>query len=120
MIKFEDLVKKTREVEITYEEETLKVVYRVDSISAQAYLVQGRMYLLSIGRGGDDVQKIMTDIEGLVKFLTNSIVSWDLTMNGEMLPVTQENLAALPMPFLNRVFNEIMEDSRPNAKTAGS
>jgi hypothetical protein len=52
----------------------------------------------------------MDDLEELGVFLSELLVSWDLTKGDRELPITPETFATLPIQLIRAVIAVIMED----------
>ncbi len=55
------------------------------------------------------------NIDDIVELLLEWLSSWDMEDDeGQVLPVSEETLRALPMPFLRAIFRFILSDGREN------
>lgn len=95
-------------LEMPVEGETLKLVYRTGKVTPEAL---------------DRVEAIQS-IDDIVALLLDWLAEWDLEDDeGRRLPVNEETLRALPLPFLRQVFRFILSDGRtdplPRATSGG-
>jgi hypothetical protein len=103
-----DLITDRRTIQVLFGEEILSITYRPSGFTPATEeklddLVQGKR----IGKP-------------LVDFLLDTLVAWDLLDDqGNVLPISRQVLAKLPLAFLARLFRAITEDLRPNPPTAG-
>lgn len=56
------------------------------------------------------VEETLTEKEKALALLTKSIVSWNLTDNGEALPITEENVRALEVSDFIALMNSMSVD----------
>lgn len=59
-----------------------------------------------------------TPVDTLAPFIVAMVGWWDLTENGQPVPVTLERVSNLPAPFLDKVIKAIAEDMAPNREPA--
>lgn len=89
--------------------ETVNVTYKPAGVTPETE----EQFLTSVDnqRGGG----------GMAKFLSQTVVEWDLTGDDEkMYPVTEKALRKLPLPFLSKVITAITGDMRPNPQNAAT
>lgn len=94
--------RKTKTIEIAYEDETVKVSYVRAAITPE--------WEQAFNEAIKDEWRSRAVVESLARV----IAEWDLTDGGKPFPPTVENLVTLPTQFLVTVFTAIMEDQRPN------
>jgi hypothetical protein len=105
-IRVTDLEKNERETSFTVEEEVVHISYRP---SAYTPVVEDRMQqLLETNRPGN----------GLAKTLSTMLIKWDvLGEDNQPVPITVENLSALPVRFLSQVMGAINKDNSSDQET---
>ena len=115
-IRISELRKETRQVDIEWDGETVKVEYRPGAVTAQM-----QMAAASMANIGNDPQRVVESLGDYVQAMARLIATWDiLDDDGQPLPVTPELVEALPLPFVYAVFGGIMGAYSPNAKSAKS
>ena len=58
-------------------------------------------------------------LAAVAALLAKTVVSWDLTDDGEMYPLTAEALGRLDLQFLNLLQTEVISDARPKSGRKG-
>lgn len=94
-MELKDVLKKERTIAIKFQDENLTVTYRVNSITPE---------FLS---GLDNT----TSHEVAVGHITRRIVSWDLTEDGKMIPLTREAVSKLPTNLLWTILGGLVDDA---------
>ena len=99
------LVSKRKPLKIEWAGETVNIVYRP--------------YSLSIGQ---EIRDALTgdDRHYLIEEMRRLLVEWDITEDGQPVPIDEESLERLPLEFLNAVSRAILDEMYPNRKSAGS
>lgn len=95
----------TRPVEITIGEDVLHAVIRPAGIST-ATMVRLQGLQREVEKGGTPPESAYTLMP---QFLSELIVSWDLTDGGEPVPTTLETLAAMPIDTLSFLVEALQE-----------
>ncbi len=104
MLNVSDLQLESREcvVELGLDME-LKVTYDPNLITSNT--------LLDLTKDSDELCQIVSEI----------LISWDLTDNEKKpYPITHDNLANMPLKFVNKIFEAIITDAFPKAESTTS
>ena len=97
-IKFSDIAKKTRKVELSFQDEVLELEYRVN-VTTPAFMAELA--------GIEDFR------ESLIFQLERVLVHWTLTDDdGNALEPTHDLLMQLPTPMLANILEVIVEDMK--------
>lgn len=96
-----------RTINVTYFEDNVTVTYRPGELTpTTSSELQAR---IDSGESSN----------ATVDLLCRAVVKWDVMADkDEMLPITPENLGALPGPFLLAIAEAIGEDGRPKPQSA--
>lgn len=57
----------------------------------------------------DQVSNIQTDVKLLAKALASVVTEWDINLDGQPFPPTEENLLDVPTPFLTTMIEKMTE-----------
>lgn len=57
----------------------------------------------------DQVSNIQADVKLLAKALASVLTAWDIDLDGEPFPPTEENLLDVPTPFLTAIIEKMSE-----------
>lgn len=99
----------TATAEMPYLEETLTIQWRPSGLTPEAQDVMASVADKPPAQQTKAVIKVLTDVVG----------SWDLLDDrGKPIPVTVQNLAKLPLPFLWDVLNFLDSEASPKAESA--
>ena len=108
-----------REVEVVIGDETLRAVVRPLGLSVST---QSRLFHFFEAITGDDsnTETIEDALDVLPTALSEMVVEWDLTNNGEPIPPTRESLRGLPMDVLQVLVTSVQEaaNSTPFEETS--
>lgn len=106
-IRIANLGTDTRTVELSIDNEVLRVVYRPSGVTP---VTEDRLRAMAADqRGGASLVVLLADV----------LVSWDLLDNdGTPYPITAESLSCLPTLFLARLTDAIKQDVIPKAPSA--
>lgn len=108
-MKLAQLLSKERTLEIDIEGDTLTVTYCPSDLTPE--LEDKMQTSFETNRAGG----------ALAKYLSGLLISWDLEDENGVIPLDTEALNTLPIEFLNKVAESIIEDSNPkktNAETS--
>ena len=138
-IRLADILKDTKTVTFTYEEDEVTVEYRHNALTPvmRIALAAGGNYIRSKrqaatpakGKGkkgeqpaqadGDSWwQDALAEMQEYLGTVASLIVNWDvLGDDGQPLPVTPALLEQLPLSFINAVVSAMLMDGLPNPRT---
>ena len=103
-MKYENIVSKNKNIALKFGKETLNVT--VDQTKFN--------YNNSVIKSSDETLLI----DYVIDFFINkeTLVSWDLEFNGEVVPLTKEALCSLNPEFLIEIFYAVSKDTRVTRK----
>jgi hypothetical protein len=78
-----------------------------------------RPYTLAIGQAITDALR-EGDRTYVVEEMERLLIEWDITEEGEPLPIDAESLGRLPLELLNAISRAILEEMYPNRKSGGA
>lgn len=58
------------------------------------------------------IANIEPSFAGMAQLLLDMLTSWDITKDGEVLEINEENIFSLPLEWVNKLHDEIFDDVR--------
>ena len=107
---FSDLKAKRRAVAVQYDGEVINVEYCPGMVTPE---YQSAMLALAKSEPTEDQTAAWEQMLAVM-------ASWDITDNGEPLPITRETLGMMPTDLLMAIMQAITADANPNARSAGT
>src|SRR5579859_234614 len=105
------LISNTAEASVDYGDAgTVNVVYRPGNITEKS------LRELAVLNDSDN-NDALTNIHAMNTVLLQTLVSWDLTNNGEPVPLTVDGLADVPLHVRGDIIKAIFEDIRLDPTT---
>jgi hypothetical protein len=109
-LELSDLKVKRRSVAVQYDDEIINIEYCPGMVTPE---YQSAMLALAKCDTNEDQVAAWEQILAVM-------VSWDITNDGEPLPITRETLGIMPTDLLIAIMQAITADANPNARSAGT
>ena len=58
------------------------------------------------------ISQIDASFVSMAKVITDVVVSWDITVDGQDLEINEDNVMMLPLEWVNKIFDTIFDDIR--------
>lgn len=106
-----------RTVKVDYYGESLTVTFRPDELSPAKTAERARLRKESEnGHLPSDTEIAIRDSDDLARLMSKVIVSWDMLIDGEPMPVNEESMRVLPYALLSHIFDTMNGDMAPKAR----
>lgn len=99
------LINKRKPLAVAWQGETVNIVYRP--------------YTLGIGQEIRDALA-KGNRSYVVEEMERLLIEWDITDQGQPVPINQETLSMLPLELLNAISQAMLDEMYPNRKSGGN